>query len=453
MTTRPTSEAHAPSSTPTGTRQDPSGTGLTRRALGAVAVAAAATAGCSRFSSSSGGGGSAGVELSFSWWGDATRAAATAAAVDTFTRKNPGITVRTDYQDAGPYQDKLATRIAAGDPPDVMAVPNRSLREYADRGALADLATTPVDLSRIPDGVLDLGRVDGRVHGAAAGLNTLGVALRRGPVLAAGLPLPDGDTWSWEDYEELCRAVTESTGGALHGSGYSLEAETGNIVWSRQQGQDFYAADGTLGSDAATLAGWYEMNVRMRAVGALPPPGRSDVAGAGAEQSLLALGAVASQFFPTNNFAAYQRACDGDLELLRLPGETTSTRRGMSVDCSQLWALSAQSDHPEEAALLLDFLLNDPDAYAEMMTTRGVPANPDVTAAVKADMDPDDLRATEFLEALQTEDLAPTHPYPRGASAVATEISSLAVEIEFGRVTPGEAAQRLLDVADRELEA
>ncbi len=44
------------------------------------------------------------------------------AALELFQAANPGITVRTEYQDSAPYKDKLATRFAAGDPPDLMAM-------------------------------------------------------------------------------------------------------------------------------------------------------------------------------------------------------------------------------------------------------------------------------------------------------------------------------------------
>src|SRR5687768_13103017 len=73
------------------------------------------------------------VQLNMVWWGDAKRAEKTQAALDIFQRKNPGVTVKTEYQDSGPYKDKLATRFAAGDAPDVMAMRMDSLREYADR--------------------------------------------------------------------------------------------------------------------------------------------------------------------------------------------------------------------------------------------------------------------------------------------------------------------------------
>lgn len=431
-------------------------TPLNRRTftLGATALGATALAGCSRFSNDSGASSSDGsVELSFVWWGDSARAEATEAALRRFEEKNPGITVRTEFQDSGPYQDKLATRIAAGDAPDLFAVPNRGLREYASRGALMDLSTAEVDTTGIEDTVLDLGTVEGTLYGVAAGLNTLGVVFRKQHLIDAGLELPDGLDWSWEDYEELSRRITENTAAAVYGSGYSTVAETANITWTRQQGEDFYTADGTLGASRESIAAWYALNNRFRESGALPPAGYSDVMGNSAEQQLISQNKVASQFFATNNFKSYNEASGGDLLILRMPGETTEVRRGHSIDCSMVWSLSSQTEHPAEAAALLDYLLNDPEAYTEMMTTRGVPPNREVTEAIRGTLHPDDLAATDYLLALQEEDLPTSYVYPKGATAMADEIGTVSVEIEFGRMTPEQAADALIRVGDTELSA
>src|SRR5262249_9368857 len=97
------------------------GPGLSRRAalglLGGAGVAGVAlAAGCG----SSGGSASGGpVTLSFAWWGDASRAKATQAAVDLFQRKHPTIKVTTQYAPFGDYFTKLATQVAGGNAPDL----------------------------------------------------------------------------------------------------------------------------------------------------------------------------------------------------------------------------------------------------------------------------------------------------------------------------------------------
>jgi multiple sugar transport system substrate-binding protein len=428
---------------------------MSRRRFGVVTALGLSTVGLGL--AGCGGGSSSGgpVEIDFVWWGDANRAKATQAAIETFQRKNPGIVVKTDYQDSSPYQDKLATRIAARDAPDLMAMPNRSLREYASRGALADLRelSDTLNLSDVTENVLNLGRIDDAQFGVAAGLNTIGFVVRRSALERAGLEVPDGNTWSWDDFAAMANEISARTNREIYGTGYSLSTETGPIVFSRQRGEDFYTADGRLGASAATLEAWFQQGNDLRASGGYPPAGALEDTGSSAEQSHVAKGTIASQIIPTNNLNAYQLACDNDLVLLRIPGEVQGTRRGMSVDCSQLWSISAQSEHPKEAAALLNFLVNDPDAYTEMLTTRGVPPSPKVTDAIRDQLPEHDRAATEFLEALAQEDLAPTYVYPKGAKAFADLLESTATEVEFGRQTLAQAAQALVESAESGLSA
>jgi multiple sugar transport system substrate-binding protein len=132
------------------------------------------------------------VELNFVFWGDANRAKVTEAALRVIEEKNPGIKVKTEYQDSGPYADKLATRFAGGNPPDVLAMANRSLLEYAQRGALADLKTLPeLKLDAVPETVLSRGTVDGKLYGLATGVTTIGVVVNKTITDQAGVAIPD----------------------------------------------------------------------------------------------------------------------------------------------------------------------------------------------------------------------------------------------------------------------
>src|SRR5690349_24334939 len=124
------------------TNQASSAAALSRRSALRLAGAAAFTLGLTACGKGFGGGGDgdgSAVTLNMVWWGDVLRATKTQAALDLFQQKNTGIKVKTEYQDSQPYKDKLATRFAAGDAPDLMAMRVDSIGEYAGRNALLDL--------------------------------------------------------------------------------------------------------------------------------------------------------------------------------------------------------------------------------------------------------------------------------------------------------------------------
>ncbi|MFD0538499.1 extracellular solute-binding protein [Actinomadura luteofluorescens] len=89
----------------------------------------------------------------FSYWGSDSRQKLTEAAIAKFEAKNPGIDVEGDFSDWDSYYEKLATKTAAGDAPDVMSIEIRGLAEYAGRGTLADL-TGKVNTADLDQSVL-----------------------------------------------------------------------------------------------------------------------------------------------------------------------------------------------------------------------------------------------------------------------------------------------------------
>ncbi|GIF20849.1 multiple sugar transport system substrate-binding protein [Actinoplanes tereljensis] len=396
------------------------------------------------------------VELNMVWWGDSARAAKTQAALDLFQSAHPEIHVRTEYQDSAPYKDKLVTRFAAGDPPDLMAMRVDSLREYAGRGALLDLAQQggKLDLSGLTDAARALGVVGQQNFGVPSGLNTVGYVVDKALTDKYGVKIPDGNTWSWPDLAAFATQVTTASAGKVYGTNFETWTIANLIVFTRQHGEDFYTADGKLGVTAATVTEWFAMVQKMRADKGFPPAGFIDPnGGASPAQSYLAKKSIASQIIPTNNFLNYNKVCGGQLQLLRMPGETQGTRRGQSIDTPALWSVAAKSKHPQEALTLLNFLVNDEAGAKAAGTTRGVPASQKVAAAIAPVLEPDDQRATTYLTELQNEKLPASYSYPIGASKLTNILKTISTEVEFGRKTPAAAATQFVGEATKALTA
>jgi multiple sugar transport system substrate-binding protein len=386
------------------------------------------------------------VQLNMVWWGDATRAQKTQAALDVFHQDNPTITVKTEYQDSGPYKDKLATRFAAGNAPDLLAMRMDSLREYADRASLLDLNkhTDQLNLTALPPNVRDIGAVGEQLYGVPAGLNTIGFVVNKTITDKYGVPIPDGDTWGWKDLAAFAKEISAKSGKKVYGTGFEAGTLANIIVFTRQRGEDFFTDDGRLGVSEATVTAWFELIEKMRAEGGFPPAGFFENAGSSASESPLAKGTLACQIIPTNNFLSYNKDAGGNLALLRVPGETTERRRGQTIDCPHLWSISAKSKHPAETLKLLDFLVNDARASKATGTTRGVPVNPNVTKEIESTLAPDDRVASDYLTKLQTEDLLRSSANPSGSSAIAASLKTIATEVEFKRQTPAAGAKSFI---------
>ncbi|MFI6481105.1 ABC transporter substrate-binding protein [Nonomuraea sp. NPDC050663] len=413
-----------------------------------------AVAACGRGFGGGGGEAASGkIELNMVWWGDADRAAKTQAALDLFMKQNPTVAVKTEYQDSGPYKDKLATRFAAGNPPDLMMMRMDSLREYADRKALLDLDAhaSAVDTTALSQAAKDLTKVGDATYGIPSGLNTIGFVVNKTITDQYGVAVPDGDTWTWEDLAAFAKEISDKSGKKVYGTLVDPATLANVIVYVAQQGEDFFTADGKLGASEATLTKWFQLFEDMRKDGGFPPAGFVETTGSSPEQSYIAKGSIASQIIPTNNFLRYNQVSGGNLQLLRIPGESSGKRRGMNIGTPALWSIAAGSKHPAEALKLLNFLVNDVEAGKAMKTTRGVPASGFVADAIKPSLDKDDQVATDYLIGLQKETLLSVPPYPVGASAVQDALTAVAPEVEHGRVTPAEAAKKIIDEAAKAL--
>ncbi len=432
--------------------------GLRRRhvlGLGALAGVAAGLSGCGRgFGGKSDDDGK--TELTMAWWGDAQRAGFTQKALDGFQAANPGVRVRTEYQDSSPYKDKLAARVAAGDAPDLMAMRFDSLREYADRGTLLDLAqhTTDLDLTGLTPQAKALGQVGDKTFGVPSGLNTIGFIVDKTLTDKYGVPIPDGDTWSWEQLGTFAAAVTKASGSKVYGANFELWTTANLLVFARQHGEDFFSPQGKLDVREATVVAWLQLAEDLRARGAIPPAGFIDQNnGASPAQSYLAKKSIASQIIPTNNLLGFDQACGGNLQLLRIPGETQGARRGQSIDTPALWSIAAGSKHPQEALKLLDFLTNQAEPAKLCAATRGVPPNRAIAEQIAPTLEADNKRSSDFLSKLQTEKLPPSYPYPVGASKLTNILKSISTEVEFKRTTPADAGKQFIAQAQKALTA
>ncbi|MDS2172738.1 ABC transporter substrate-binding protein [Nesterenkonia sp. CL21] len=381
------------------------------------------------------------VDLRFSWWGSGLRMEQTEAIIDAFEQEHPHISIEGSYSDFGGHWEQLATQTAGGDAPDIIQMDDKYLREYADRGALLDL--TAVDTSGIDQDAVDNGRTEDGLFGITTGINSL--ALGANPELFAevGVEMPDDEAWTWEDFA----AITEELSANLDDAyGTNETNEPGGFqVWLRQQGQHLTTDEGELGFEADDLAEYYDYWLDLLHAGAMPPAGvMAENRGADPEQQLIHTGRVALAPMWTSSLAGISESAGVDMELLRFPSRTGSAENnGLWYKSSMFLSASSQTEHPEEAQLFIDFMVNDVDAGLLGLTDRGLPANPAVREAVLDAIDGQDLVSAEFIADIEDE-LAGPEPVPAlGFSALQEIMMRYEDELYFERLTPQEAAERV----------
>ncbi|MCW5953656.1 MAG: extracellular solute-binding protein, partial [Propionibacteriaceae bacterium] len=342
------------------------------------------------------------VTLEMSWWGDENRAALFDEVISLFEAKYPNITVtRTPVGSPDDLFNRLATDFGAGGStaPDVFALGGAKPQEYGAAGALLDLGTVAdiVQSSKYPDFSLTNAIVDGTLYGLPTGGNATAMFVNTDILEKAGLAMPEGD-WTWDQFKEIANAVGSK----------GLKNDQGQPVWGidlRVQdiigtytGQEtefgMYDWDGNVAVSPEVLAQWYQLELDLMKGGGLPD---ADVLAAGwaltPDQQPFTLGQAAITFGYSNLASAYASA--GNIALLKPPTNTQKT--GVALLPSAFWSINASTQHPTEAAMLVNWFLNEPEAAALIKDTRGVQFNKEIAETVAAGLEGPNKAAADYV--------------------------------------------------------
>ncbi|TDD87505.1 extracellular solute-binding protein [Actinomadura darangshiensis] len=412
-------------------------------ATAAMLVAVSATA-CG---SGDGGGSGDKNKIVFSYWGSDSRQKLTEAAIAKFEEKNPSIKVEGDFSDFDSYYEKLATKTAAGDAPDVMSIEIRALAEYSSRGTIADLngkvTTTDLDQS-----VLKAGQVDGKQYAIPTGVNAFPMIVNKKAVEKAGQKVPDDKTWTWDDYISLAQKITAKNGGKTWGTEYN-ENPAFLQIFAGQKGEPFYK-DGKVGVSEQTVKDWWTLLQKIIDTKAGPSAAKMLETGTKPDQALLVTKESAFGSWWSNQLDALTKGSGEELDLLRMPKSPGATASGMFLQPAMYYTISARTEKTAAAQKFVDFLVNDPDAGAILLSDRGLPTNAKVVTAIKGKLSPADQKVLAFMDSIKGE-LSPVVVPPKGATEMEDILKRATDSVLFGKATPDAAAKTFITEANNSL--
>ncbi|GAA3870325.1 ABC transporter substrate-binding protein [Streptomyces sedi] len=389
------------------------------------------------------------VTISFNWWGADARTQMTMEAIELFEEEYPNINVEPQFADWNGYWDRLATTTAAGEMPDVTQFDQLYLAAYADRGALVDLERVDefLDTSQIPPEVLESGEVNDGLYAVPTGGTANGILVNTSLFEEYGVPLPDFDTWDWDEMIDTAAQLSEASGGEVHGLSPWVSDSFSVTVWARQHGNELFNDEGELVLEADVLAAYWERMLEFIDRGAAPSVAEvSETKGLPLDQGDLVTQKTAMGFIPAGQFSTFQAATpDAELMLADWPTDEDTQEGYQYLKPSMYWSMSSTTKHPAECALLIDFLINDPRVGSIFGLDRGEPGNPAFKEAIEPQLDDSERRALEFTEQIQQE-VGPQPPIvPAGASDVDPMLGRYNDQVLFGELSPQEAAEGILD--------
>jgi multiple sugar transport system substrate-binding protein len=153
--------------------------------------------------------------------------------------------------------------------------------------------------------------------------------------------------------------------------------------------------------DPALLAEFFDFFVAMIDDGRMPPAAEvGETFTAAPEEIPMGRGHAAISFVPSNQVSTFTAASGDDLVLARIPGDDSEAHIGTLINIGIYWAISANTDHPEEAARFVEFMINNPAAFEHLGVERGVPLNVEVADAIEPTLNAVDNQQVDYIASL-----------------------------------------------------
>ncbi|HZL03453.1 MAG TPA: extracellular solute-binding protein [Cellulomonas sp.] len=393
------------------------------------------------------------VTITFRWWGNDDRAARYTEALAVFKEQYPYITVQTSFAPFADYWTARSTEAAGRALPDVMQFDSSYLREYAANGHLLDytpyIESGTIDLANFDQELVGAGALDGEQVGIAMSTNTLAMFVSPDVAAAAGVEFP-AEGYTWEDLNRFIEDVSAADiktaeGYKTYGSGDYVTTFWFFLQWLVQNDQQPFNDDGALNFDQDDIVEWLTLSADLRDGDLVYPINRG--------LSLAPLGGFTVNEVVSesswDNFLAGYSADSGktNLEMVPIPsgddGETHNFFRP-----SMLVASGANTDHPEAAATLVDFLLTDPEVGRIFGTSKGVPADSAQRAAIVTEEGSIDAKVIAYEEAIAETETSQAPVPVKGFGTIEAKWKALGEELSFKNITPEEFAQQWWDEAE-----
>ena len=385
------------------------------------------------------------VTIRLNWWGGDARIKATEKAVKGFEKEHPNIHVDTEYADWTGYWDKLAVQSAGGNAPDVMQMDELYLAFYGSMDALLDLNKTSkyLDLSTMDKSLKTMGQVEGKQVAAPAATSQYGVIVNNDLLDSLDLTLPDTDHWTWDEFGDFAKQVSDKSGGKIIGAiapdnGYGLQ------LWARQHGESLFKGN-TVAISPETLASFLQLPADWAKNGIEGSAERwSENTAATLNDTDFGKDKQAMMIAQATQITPYAEAAGTDnMTLVQLP-QITPGERTMYLKPGMYWAISSGTQHPAEAAMLVDYLINDKNVGTILDTERGIPANNDIRKMLAKDAIGTDRTALDFVDEIQPTLGQSPSITPNGASELDKTIVRYQQDVVFGKRKALDAAKAMI---------
>ena len=310
------------------------------------------------------------TQITLSWWGNDTRNEYTLEAVKKFEELHPDIKVKCSYSEWSGYEARNQVRMISGTEADVMQINVGWLSQYSADGKGyydIDLLSDTVDLTNFSDEMLAYGRKNGVLNAIPIAMNAETIYINKTVYDKYGLSVPK----TWDDFFNAAKVMKKDGVYPLAGAEKSIWLYC--IAYTEQvTGKKYLTDDSEIGfneSDMKTMIEFYNKLVKESVIPKVEDFQRYNIDN-GTYAGVIAWVSDAMNYFKEpiekgqNIIAADYTVISG-----KQSGE------GWYAKPATLYAISKNTQHPKEAAMLLDFMLNSSQWTELQGLDKGIPVS------------------------------------------------------------------------------
>ncbi|WP_312448191.1 ABC transporter substrate-binding protein [Lacrimispora sp.] len=322
--------------------------------------------------------GSTPCTIRFSWWGGDTRHEATKAAVDAFMAKYPNIKVECEYGTWDGWTEKVATQLSAGTAPDLLQGNWNWLYQYSGDGSkFVDLKQYAhiLSLDNYPQEILDDCVVGGKLQGLPLGTNTKCFYWNKTTFEKAGIPIPG----TWDELYAAGDVFQTKLGGDYYPMAmFQYERMLLMLYYIQEKYQKPWAENNVVAYtpeevlDGLEFINSLEKKHVMPSVKTLQGDGATTIE---RNQNWMS-GKYAGIYEWDAAQAKFDDSLDEGQEFVLGPHITGEGMKDAGfTKITQTFSIPETSEHPAEAALLLEFITSVAEGVKLMSTERGMLLN------------------------------------------------------------------------------
>lgn len=317
------------------------------------------------------------VTLRFAWWGNDARHEKTLKVIEMYQEQHPNVTIEPEYRGKS-EREKVATELGSGTSADIVQLNPPWMGDFVANGDFfVDLGQYDFDIDGFDQHMIsDYCTYNGTLITLPSGLNARTYLMNKTKLDELGIACDMDTTWTWDDLITIGKTVHEKDA-----EKYFLNADKVDLVEFvirpyiiQKTGKFLIGDDYELGFTKEDLTEALEYVAFLYTENVVVPAADGNTfLNAVWTNPAWINGNLTSELSWTSLMEGAIADSQDEYVTTTLPMHSDAKDTSIVVKPSQLYAIVKTSEHPDEAADFLKFLLTDEEAGKVLGDCRGVP--------------------------------------------------------------------------------